>query len=79
MALRSSIFDPIAKEAVYQKTHVLGCDDDGGDYDDGGRISRPGQTPSHHAGITYPVRVQNLTPIIFIGAGQPPGPDHYNL
>ena len=34
-----------------------------GDGDGGGRISRPSQTPSHHAGITYPVRVQPLTPI----------------
>ena len=37
-----------------------GGDDGGGD---GGRISRPSQTPSHHAGISYPVRVQPLTPI----------------
>ena len=35
----------------------------GGDEGGGGRISRPGQTPSHHAGISYPVRVQPLTPI----------------
>ena len=32
--------------------------------DDGGRIYGPSQTPSHHAGITYPVRVRPLTPMI---------------
>ena len=37
-----------------------GDDGDGGG--GGGRISRPSQTPSHHAGISYPVRVQPLTP-----------------
>ena len=36
----------------------------GGDGGGGGRISRPSQTPSHHAGISYPVRVQPLTPIM---------------
>ena len=34
---------------------------DGGGDGGGGRISRPGQTPSHRAGISYPVRVQPLT------------------
>ncbi len=38
-------------------------DDDGGGGGDGGRISRPSQTPSHHAGISYPVWLQPLTPI----------------
>ena len=63
IALRSLIFDPIAKETVYQKTHVLGGGGDDGD--GGGRISRPGQTPSHHAGISYPVHVQPLTLTIY--------------
>ena len=40
------------------KKHILGGDGDGG-----GRIPHPGQTPSHHAGISYPVRVPPLTPI----------------
>ena len=37
-------------------------DDDDGGGGDGERIARPSQTPSHHAGISYPVRVQTLTP-----------------
>ena len=45
-----------------KNAHFRGDDDDNGG-DDGGGISRPGQTPSHHAGISYPVRVQPLTPI----------------
>ena len=41
-----------------KNTHILGGDDGGG----GGRISHPSQTPSHHAGISYPVWVQPLAP-----------------
>ena len=49
----------LSKETLSPKTHILGG---GGGDGGGGRISRPGQTPSHHAGISYPVRVQPLTP-----------------
>ena len=61
IAPRSLIFDPFVNETVSQQTHVLGGGGDGG-----GRISRPSQTPSHHAGITYPVRVPPLTPTILL-------------
>ena len=37
-----------------------------GDGDGGGRISHPSQAPSHHAGISYPVRVPPLTPICIV-------------
>ena len=56
---RSLIFDPFAKETVSPKTHILG----GRRRRRRRRISRPSLTPFHHAGITYPVWVQPLTPI----------------
>ncbi len=64
-ACPQGLFFPVSPPAFPQelffphKTHIWGGGGDGG----GGRISRHSQTPSHRAGITYPVRVPPLAPI----------------
>ena len=56
---RDLSYSTLLRRKPFPKKHTFSGGDDGG----GGRISRPSQTPSHHAGISYPVRVQPLTPI----------------
>ena len=56
---RDLSFPTLSRRKLFPpQTHISGGDDGGA------RISRPSQTPSHHAGITYPVRVPPLTPMI---------------
>ena len=54
----------LLRRKPFTKKHTFWGGNDGDGDGGGGRISRPSQTPSHHAGISYPVRVQPLTPII---------------
>ena len=62
---RDLSYSILSRRKPFPKKHTFwGGDDGGGDGGGGGgRISHPSQTPSHHAGISYPVRVQPLTPI----------------
>ena len=51
--------DDAAARATERAARAAGDGDDGDDGGGGGRMSRPSQTPSHHAGA---VRVPPLTP-----------------
>ena len=62
---RDLSFSILSRRKPFTKKHTFQGGDDGDGGGGGGRISRPSQTPSHHAGIigiSYPVRVQPLTP-----------------
>ena len=63
LTVRMSPFKKRRVFAILTIPPARGDDDGDGDGGGGGRISRPSQTPSHHAGISYPIRAQPLTPI----------------
>ena len=61
---RDLSFSTLSRRKPFTKKRTFeGGDDGDGDGGGGGRISFPSQSPSHHAGISYPVRDQPLTPM----------------